>query len=97
MMRRLATVLGACATAATLALTAATSAYAAHGSLVINGVAHQEPSGCFPLSDFGTSTVSNQTDQVVVVWSGPGCTGGVDQLLNPGVTFILTGSKSVFI
>jgi hypothetical protein len=91
------TVLGACAAAAMLALAVPGTAYAAHGTLYIDGAAHQEPSGCFPLGDFAPSTVSNQTDQVVVLWTGSGCTGNVDYVMNPGESRFATGSRSAFI
>ncbi|MGW7416412.1 hypothetical protein [Streptomyces sp. NPDC054863] len=93
----MARVLGTCVAAATLALAVPGNAYAAHGFLYIDSVAVREPSGCFALGDFAPSTVSNQTDQVVVVWSGAGCTGGVDHVINPGETYGTTGSRSVFV
>lgn len=96
-MRRMATVLGACAAAATLALAVPGAAYAAHGFLIIDGMAHYDPSGCFPLGDFVPPVVTNQTDSVVAVWSGPDCTGQVDWLINPGETYRPNGNRSVFV
>ncbi|MGV9270873.1 hypothetical protein ACWDRR_40270 [Kitasatospora sp. NPDC003701] len=50
--RRTATVLGAWPVAAALAVAVPGTAYAAHGMLIIDGAAHQDPSGCLPLGDF---------------------------------------------
>ncbi|MDH6128648.1 hypothetical protein [Kitasatospora sp. GP82] len=89
--------LGVCAAAATIALTIPNSAYAAHGFLIIDGVAHRNPSGCYPLGDFVPSVVTNQTDAVAEVWSGPDCKGQVDWLVYPGETYRPNGSRSVFV
>jgi hypothetical protein len=88
-------VLGTCLAAATLALTAAGPAFAARGFLYIDGMAIREPSGCYQLGDFVPSYVVNDTDQVVVVWSGSNCTGTVDYVINPGGSH--HGGRSVFI
>ncbi|MFE2520958.1 hypothetical protein [Streptomyces mirabilis] len=89
--------LGACAAAAAIALTIPNSAYAANGFLVIDGVAHRNPSGCFPLGDFVPPVVANRTDAVAEVWSGPDCTGHVDWLIYAGETYRPNGSRSVFV
>ncbi|MFC6986871.1 hypothetical protein [Streptomyces cirratus] len=83
--------------AATLALAVPTSAYAAQGVLIIDGVGHQDPSGCFPLGDFVPSVVTNHTDAIAEVRSGPDCTGQVDWLVYPGETYHPNGSRSVFV
>lgn len=97
MMRRMARVLGTCAAAATLALTVPGTSYAAHGFLVIDGAAHQDPSGCFPLGDFVPPVVTNRTDAIVEVWSEPGCQGRVEWLVRPGETYRPNGNRSVFV
>ncbi|WP_406509921.1 hypothetical protein [Streptomyces sp. NBC_00212] len=97
MVRRTMTALGVCAAAATLALAAANSAYAAEGVLIIDGVAHEHPSGCFPLGDFAPPVVTNHTDAVAEVHSGPNCTGQVTWLIYPGETYRPNGSRSVFV
>ncbi|MFJ2742366.1 hypothetical protein ACIO3O_22195 [Streptomyces sp. NPDC087440] len=91
----MAKVLGTCMAAAALTLTVAGPAFAARGFLYIDGQAIREPSGCYQLGDFVPSTVGNQTDQVVVVWTGSGCTGNVEYVINPGGSY--TGGRSVFV
>ncbi|MFD7338387.1 hypothetical protein ACFV98_20615 [Streptomyces violascens] len=97
MVRRMATALGVFTAAAALALGAPTAAYAAHGFLVVDGVAHQDPSGCFPLGDFVPPVVSNHTDAIAEVHSGADCTGQVTWLIYPGETYRPNGSRSVFV
>lgn len=95
MMRRMATTLGALAAAATLALAVPNSAYAAEGVLIINGVEHFDPSGCYPLDH--PSVVTNYTNEVAVVFAfSPDCTGPDDGPLFPGQTRYTTFG-SVFI
>ncbi|ANP51641.1 hypothetical protein AVL59_20395 [Streptomyces griseochromogenes] len=89
--------LGTLGVAVALVLTVSNSAYAAHGFLIIDGVAHRDPSGCFPLGDFVPSVVTNRTDAVAEVWSGPDCKGQVDWLIYPGETYQPNGSRSVFV
>ncbi len=96
-MRRMARVLGTCVAATTLALAVPGTTYAANGSLVINGVAHQDPSGCFPLGDFVPPVVANHTDAIAEVHSGPDCTGQVTWLIYPGETHHPNGNGSVFV
>src|SRR5689334_7550457 len=95
-MRRMAKALGVCTAAATMALTPPGAAYAAHGFLIIDGAAHRNPSGCFPLGDFVQPMVTNRTDAVVEVWSGHDCGGQVTWLIHPGETYRPNGDKSVF-
>ncbi|WP_438295332.1 hypothetical protein [Streptomyces sp. HUAS TT7] len=97
MVRRMTMALGAFAAAAALALAAPNTAYAAAGVLVIDGVAHEDPSGCYPLGDFAPPMVSNYTDAIVEVHSGPDCTGQVTWLIYPGETYHPNGSRSVFV
>ncbi|MFG2259137.1 MULTISPECIES: hypothetical protein [Streptomyces] len=97
MVRRMMTALGACAAAATLVLGVSNSAYAADGVLIIDGVAHLNPSGCFPIGDFVPAVVTNDTDAVAEVHSEPNCTGQVTWLIYPGETYHPNGSRSVFV
>ncbi|GHE00753.1 hypothetical protein GCM10010339_17370 [Streptomyces alanosinicus] len=96
-MRRMATALGTLGAAVALMLTVPNSAYAATGVLVIDGVAHEDPSGCFPLGDSAPPVVSNYTDAVAEVHSGPDCTGQVTWLIYPGETYHPNGSRSIFV
>lgn len=86
--RRAVKVVGACAAAAVLALAAPGTAQAAQGVLLIDGAAHGDPSGCFPLGDFAPSEVMNYTDSTAWVWSGPNCDGRVTHPVLPGRTAI---------
>ncbi|MGW1893371.1 hypothetical protein ACWCP6_24455 [Streptomyces sp. NPDC002004] len=97
MMRRIGTVLGVCAAAAALALAAPGSANAAWGVLIIDGAAHLNPRGCFPLGDFAPPVVINETASVAEVWTGPNCTGQVEWLIHPGEIYHPRASRSVFI
>ncbi|MFD9405474.1 hypothetical protein ACFWBN_00400 [Streptomyces sp. NPDC059989] len=94
--RRMAKALGACAAAAVLALAAPGSAQAAQGVLVIDGAAHEDPSGCYPLGDFAPSEVANLTDEVAWAWSGPSCDGRVTEPVFPGHISVPQG-RSIFI
>ncbi|MEV6976769.1 hypothetical protein [Kitasatospora sp. NPDC093806] len=82
-MRRLATVLGALATAGALALTVPASAVAASGVLTVGGHRYQNPSGCYN-GDFFPLGVSNHTDAIVFVHTEQNCTGTVIAVLAPG-------------
>ncbi len=97
MNRRMATAAGAAAAAAALALSTHGTAYAAHGILVVDGVSHRDPVGCYPLGDFVPPAVSNYTDAAVAVWSGPDCSGRVEHFVDPGETYRPEGNRSVFV
>ncbi|MEU3402679.1 hypothetical protein ABZ766_01790 [Streptomyces sp. NPDC006670] len=96
-VRRAGKALGACAAAALLALaTPAGTAYAATGTLTVDGTDHEDPSGCYRLGDFAPPKVSNLTDEVAWVWSGTDCDGQVTQQIDPGATAVGKG-RSLFI
>lgn len=97
MKRRMATVAGAAAAAAALAFSVPGTAYAAHGILIVDGVSHHEPGGCYPLGDFVPPAVSNYTDSAVAVWSGHDCSGRVEHFVDPGETYRPNGNRSVFV
>ncbi len=95
-MRRMAVTLGALAAAVTLGVTTSGSAYAAEGLLVINGAAYENPSGCYAVDAFPTS-VSNYTDAIAEIHSGPDCAGPVEWLAYPGETYYTETAQSVFV
>ncbi|MFE2876422.1 hypothetical protein ACFXG6_19835 [Streptomyces roseus] len=95
--RRAARVLGACAAALTLALTAPGSAQAADGVLFIDRAAIHDPSGCYPLGDFVPSEVGNFTDETAALWSGPFCDGRVTGFVLPGQVIRPAPGMSLFI
>ncbi|MEU6989348.1 hypothetical protein ABZ953_01615 [Streptomyces sp. NPDC046465] len=90
------TALGALVTAAALALSVPACAYAAQGVLIVNGRGHQNPGGCFAVPRF-PSSVTNHTDAIAEVHTGPRCTGQVEELVYPGVTYLTETARSVFI
>lgn len=69
--RRLASLAACVAASAPLALAPGT-AYAAEGTLALNGVHHQNPSGCYRAH--GNLYVDNQTDKSVQIYrTSPDC------------------------
>ncbi|WP_406054383.1 hypothetical protein OG462_03700 [Streptomyces sp. NBC_01077] len=86
----------ALAAAALLAVSLPASASAAEGVLTVNGTAYEDPSGCYPIDWFPTS-VTNNTDAIAEVHSGPDCTGQVEWLVYPGETYNTETAQSVFI
>ncbi|BCM70313.1 MULTISPECIES: hypothetical protein [Streptomyces] len=80
-MRRIGTALAALA-AALLVLAAPGPALAAEGILVINGVEHDNPRGCFGIPQ--PSFVVNDTDTPVLVHAGPDCRGPFVDVVEPG-------------
>jgi hypothetical protein len=96
MRRRIAVALGALAAAVTLAVAVPGSAYAAEGVLIVNVTAYENPSGCYGVDWFPTS-VTNHTDAIAEVHSGPDCSGPVEWLVYPGETYNTETAQSVFI
>lgn len=96
MRRRMAVALGALAAAATLTIAVPGSAYAAQGVLIVNGAEHEDPSGCYGI-DWFPSSVTNHTDAIAEVHSGPHCGGPVEWLVHPGETYRTETAQSVFI
>ncbi len=94
--RRMAKRLGVLAAAAVLALSVPDTAHAAEGVLTINGTPHLNPRGCYPI-DWFPSSVVNDTRSIAEVHTGPGCTGQVEELVYPGVTYYTESARSVFI
>ncbi|MGW5862351.1 hypothetical protein ACWFRJ_09300 [Streptomyces sp. NPDC055239] len=88
--------LGVLAAAATLTVAVPGSAYAAQGVLTVNGNGHVDPSGCYAI-DWYPSSVTNDTDAIAEVHSGPDCGGPVEWLVYPGETYYTETAQSVFI
>ncbi|MFI6422917.1 hypothetical protein ACIBG6_36705 [Streptomyces sp. NPDC050842] len=86
----------ALAAAALLAVSLPASASAAEGVLVVNGAPYEDPSGCYAV-DWFPSSVTNNTDAIAEVHSGPDCTGQVEWLVYPGETYNTETAQSVFI
>ncbi|MFC8825201.1 hypothetical protein ACFT9I_07555 [Streptomyces sp. NPDC057137] len=96
MRRRMALALGALAAGMTLAVGVSGSAYAAEGVLIVNGNEHKDPSGCYTIDRY-PSSVTNHTDAIAEVHSGPNCTGQVEWLVYPGETYHTEMAQSVFV
>ncbi|MET8687931.1 hypothetical protein ABZV77_27350 [Streptomyces sp. NPDC004732] len=96
MVAKVTKTLGVLAAAAALALSVPTSAYAADGILSINGQHYVDPSGCYGVDWFPTS-VTNNTNAIAEVHSGPDCTGPVEWLVYPGEAYQTETAQSVFI
>ncbi|WP_030065976.1 hypothetical protein, partial [Streptomyces natalensis] len=95
-MRRITTAFGALAAAGMLALALPASAHAANGTLILNGVEHDNPSGCYP-GDPRSLHVDNATDGPAYVMSSPNCTGSVVAVAAPGQEAVSEYGASVYI
>lgn len=95
-MRRIAVSLGSLMAAVTLAFAVPGSAVAAEGVLVVNDAAYDDPSGCYD-TDTRPLSVSNHTDETVLVFSEPGCSGEVIALVSPGESTVSEFGSSVYV
>ncbi|GAA1389713.1 hypothetical protein GCM10009639_17680 [Kitasatospora putterlickiae] len=96
-MRRLATVLGTLAAAGTMAIALPTTALAADGQLLISpNVVIENPSGCYDAPVFPL-ILRNNTDEYVLVYDGPHCTGHVLAVVPPGGHTTQEFGSSVFV
>ncbi|GGS05634.1 hypothetical protein GCM10010252_50450 [Streptomyces aureoverticillatus] len=95
-MRRFALTVGSLVAAGMLAFAVPGSAVAADGVLVVNDTAYEEPSGCYD-SDRWPLSVSNHTDSVAYVFSEPGCSGEVTEVVYPGDSTVSEFGNSVHI
>lgn len=93
-MRHIGSTLTALGAAGLLALAVPSSAWAANGFLVIDGVRHDSPQGCFEVTHL--STVFNVTDIPALVHNVPGCAGTFVQVIPPGLAVQVPGTHSVF-
>lgn len=81
-MRRITSVLGTVAAAATLALSLGTSAQAANGRIYTDDQWYEDPSGCYPASEDGA--ILNFTDERAFVFAEPDCQGHLVTILEAG-------------
>ncbi|GGQ90553.1 hypothetical protein [Kitasatospora griseola] len=96
-MRRLATVLGTLATAATMALALPDAASAATGTLVIApNQTIENPSGCYNAQIFPL-ILRNETNEYALVYDGSNCTGQVIAVVPPGGSTTQEFGQSVYI
>ncbi|WP_054813241.1 hypothetical protein [Nocardia arizonensis] len=69
-------------------------AFAALGSVVVNGSVHRDPDGCF---DVGGSpaqlAVENHTDTTIMIFAWPGCRGEMTVVLTPTQSATVSGSS----
>ncbi|WP_432013899.1 hypothetical protein [Streptomyces cucumeris] len=95
-MRRMGIAAAAVIGAVGLALSSAGTAAAAQGVLIIDGTAHQDPSGCYEGQRYPLA-VTNHTDGFALVFSGPGCQGDILDQVPPGGQTISEFGRSVSI
>jgi hypothetical protein len=95
-MRQIALTASSLMAAGMLTLAVPGSAVAAEGVLIVNGTAYEEPSGCYE-SDRWPLSAHNHTDSVAFVFSQPGCSGQVIELINPGDSTVSEFGNSVHI
>ncbi|KOX05170.1 hypothetical protein [Streptomyces sp. NRRL B-3648] len=93
-MRRIGSTLATLGAAGVLALAVPSSAFAANGFLVIDGVRHDSPKGCFEIPHL--SVVFNVTDIPALVHDVPGCAGTFVHVIPPGLAEQVPGTHSVF-
>ncbi|MDI5966950.1 hypothetical protein [Streptantibioticus silvisoli] len=93
-MKRAMKMLGALAAAATVAVAVPQSALAAGGVLVVNGTVYENPQGCYE-SELWPLRVENRTDQPVIIFSGPGCSGEELRVVFPGQHAVAEFGQSV--
>ncbi|MFF8613806.1 hypothetical protein [Streptomyces sp. NPDC015350] len=94
-MRRLATVLGTLATAGIMALTLPATAFADEGAIIFApGKVIKNPNGCYNAPD-KPFFLNNNTSGLVMVFSGPDCSGAEIMELPPNSTSPLVFGSSV--
>ncbi|GHG97017.1 hypothetical protein [Streptomyces rubradiris] len=93
-MRRIGTTGATLAIAGLFALAAPGQALAAHGDLVLNGVVHPDPTGCFNAQRV-TDAVNN-TDTPALVYGGADCTGKVIAVIWQNKEWVLDPGDSVY-
>lgn len=89
-MRRTALTIAGLATVGLCTFSLTHSANAAQGVLVINGMAHPNPSGCYE-GRFQPLHIGNHTNQFAYVFAGPGCGGRPISAVPPGRTEVKEG------
>lgn len=75
---------GAFAAAALLTLTVPSSAYAAQGTLRVNGTAYVNPSGCYIVMPPAQLDIDNQTNGDVFVFADGTCNGDYTGVVRAG-------------
>ena len=80
-----------------VAVLAAAPAYAASGTLSIDGAFYSNPSGCIDLQPSAAHRhIANLTDETVRVYRNQGCALPYTDIIGPGVTdTVLVASVSV--
>lgn len=96
-MRRFLALIGAALTTAALGTgsvpaLAASGTAAATGTLMVNGVPHTGPHGCFPAGGFLT-TVVNQTNRTAYIYPNGGCFGRHEGWVLPGGQATMNGAS----
>ncbi|MEV0294979.1 hypothetical protein [Nocardia sp. NPDC050710] len=72
----------------------APTAFAAPGSIVVNGSVYRDPVSCLQVSGGPIYlAVENHTDTIVIVYSWPWCRGEVTAVLAPNQSATTTGAS----
>ncbi|MER6914557.1 hypothetical protein ABT354_23030 [Streptomyces sp. NPDC000594] len=95
-MRRTLTTLGTLTAALALAVAVPQSASAANGVLIVNGTAHENPSGCISPAK-PPLTVDNWTDTGVYVFEEANCQGWPIGIVHPGLERQFPQGRSVLV
>ncbi|MFI7087610.1 hypothetical protein ACIBUR_28950 [Streptomyces anulatus] len=93
-MRRIVMSVGALAAAAVMGIAGTTPAYAAQGTLFVNGERHENPSGCIKAEGWPLR-LTNRTDATVTVFSTPDCSDSPTDSVEPGGRGVFEFGQSV--
>lgn len=96
-MHKLAATLGILATTLTLGIAMPTSAQAATGTLYLNDVPFQNPTGCIRIPGEGFPRVDNQTNATLFAYPNTNCTGRASNAILPGKKVGFNSAKSVLV
>lgn len=94
-MRHTATLLGALAAAGAIALLPSAQAFAGTGTLNLSGQTITNPSGCYNSAQWPL-TVTNNTTEPLIVFSGSNCTGPAVGMVAPGNSETFEFGASVY-
>ncbi|BCM72618.1 MULTISPECIES: hypothetical protein [Streptomyces] len=86
---------GIASAVALLAWSGTETAVAASGVAFINGVAHQNPQGCYSVGG-PTVHVVNFTDTTAKVYPRPNCAGAPESWISPGAQVQVSGASVSF-
>ncbi len=95
-MRRITATLATLAAATAVALVSPGSAWAANGTLWINGKRHHNPSGCYTVRR-GSLSATNRTNTAAVIYEGDRCNRRILGAVGPGQRGAWESGGSIYI